>query len=330
MKDPISSFEDVRNFYIKYLETAFRIGPASIQNERRRLLEQVGTLCTEPFIEPLPRYVELGKRIDDLLDLAVASEVLSAFDELARQAFVLLAMSGLIPSSRDPKTGVRRGEYQLYTHQLEMLRKGISSGKPGIVTSGTGSGKTEAFLLPVLATICEEGCRWAASPKLGSWSPWWKNPDGTLHENWTDFRRANWGDPAGLVSFLRSNETDSRPKAVRALVLYPMNALVEDQMVRLRRALDASEALSTMASQLRGNRIYFGRYTSAAPVTGWLRHPRKYDHADPNVRKAERGKVENRVRKLWEELKLAEETARTVSAALTDQPLVSDGAAATP
>src|SRR5262249_55986282 len=153
---------------------------------------------------------------------------------------------------RDAKTGVPRGEYELYKHQLEMLRKGVSVGTPGIVTSGTGSGKTEAFLLPVLATICKEACHWAASPNLATWHPWWRKADGTTHENWADFRKANRGDPASIVTFPRSNEAETRPKAIRALILYPMNALVEDQMVRLRRALDSTEALSTMASAFQG------------------------------------------------------------------------------
>jgi ATP-dependent helicase YprA (DUF1998 family) len=34
----------------------------------------------------------------------------------------------------------------------------------------------------------------------------------------------------------------AREKALRAIILYPMNALVDDQMVRLRRTLDSDEA----------------------------------------------------------------------------------------
>ena len=237
MRNPIDTFESIRNFYITYLETAFRIGAPPIQRERRRLLEEIGALTSQPFIEPLPRYIESGKRIDDLLDPAIARDVLPGFDEQARRAFVEIAMAGLTPSKIDARTGVRRGNYELYTHQLAMLRKGVGIGTPGIVTSGTGSGKTEAFLLPVLATICQEACRWAASPDLAHWHPWWHNADGSACESWDEFRATNPRDAVDLVSFLRANEAENRPKAVRALILYPMNALVEDQMVRLRRAL---------------------------------------------------------------------------------------------
>jgi DEAD/DEAH box helicase domain-containing protein len=177
MKDPIATFEAIRNFYITYLETAFRIGAPMVQSERRRLLERVGTLSTQPFIEPLPRYADSGKRIDDLVDPEIARDVLVGFDQRARRIFVEIAMSGLMPSTRDPESGKRRGNFELYKHQLEMLRKGTGLGTPGVVTSGTGSGKTEAFLLPILAAICKEASSWPASPSLANWRPWWRDAD---------------------------------------------------------------------------------------------------------------------------------------------------------
>ena len=53
-----------------------------------------------------------------------------------------------------------------------------------------------------------------------------------------------------------------------------MNALVEDQMVRLRRTLDSDEARANMDRRLAGNRIFFGQYTGETPVTGYEHHPR--------------------------------------------------------
>ncbi|MCY3923286.1 MAG: hypothetical protein OXG27_12970, partial [Chloroflexi bacterium] len=52
-----------------------------------------------------------------------------------------------------------------------------------------------------------------------------------------------------------------------------MNALVEDQLVRMRKALDSREARDVMDRALHGNRIFFGRYTGATPVTGHHLHP---------------------------------------------------------
>ena len=52
-------------------------------------------------------------------------------------------------------------------------------------------------------------------------------------------------------------------------MLYPMNALVEDQMVRLRRALDSARGAGlVMPHRHRGDRFYFGRYTGRTPVPG--------------------------------------------------------------
>ena len=56
--------------------------------------------------------------------------------------------------------------------------------------------------------------------------------------------------------------------AVRAMVLYPLNALVEDQLRRLRQTLDSDPVSSWLDAQRGGNRITFGRYTGATPVSG--------------------------------------------------------------
>ena len=52
----------------------------------------------------------------------------------------------------------------------------------------------------------------------------------------------------------RSNE--KRRAAVRAIVLYPTNALVQDQVTRLRRAI-----ATVPPAALGGNRLYVGQYT---------------------------------------------------------------------
>jgi ATP-dependent helicase YprA (DUF1998 family) len=254
MQDPIQTFEEIRDFYITYLETAFRIGDHQIQKIRRDLLEEIGTLATEPLIEPLPTYTESGVKIESLLDEKVGSKWLKNFSEKERRAFVELSLGGLIAASDDDP---RKGKFSLYQHQLEMLRKGTANGTPGIVTSGTGSGKTESFLLPIFAAISKEASNWRPVDTAQKWIPWWRNVDSSL-----TFRR----DPPF--------ENSDRPKGIRALILYPMNALVEDQMVRLRRALDSTEAHAAMDRNFGGNRIYFGRYTGATKVTGWSKHPR--------------------------------------------------------
>ena len=63
---------------------------------------------------------------------------------------------------------------------------------------------------------------------------------------------------------------ETRQAAVRAIVLYPMNALVNDQLRRLRSTLDSSESLAWQKNNLNGNLIHFGRYTSQTELPG---HP---------------------------------------------------------
>jgi DEAD/DEAH box helicase domain-containing protein len=258
MNNPLETFESIRDFYITYLETAFRIGHPDIQSKRRELLEQAGTLCAELFLEPLPKYADAGLRIDDLKQEAQGKTWLPGFSSHEISTFVDLCLSGLIPADNDDSS---KGRYKLYKHQLEMLRKGVGQGTPGIVTSGTGSGKTESFLMPILAQISKEAIRWPKTPNNLAWQPWWRSGDKTV----PTFKRDS------------NCESDSRPKAIRALILYPMNALVEDQLVRIRQALDSDEAHKVMDRSFGGNRIYFGRYTSATKVTGWLNHPRLHD-----------------------------------------------------
>src|SRR5207244_3259620 len=148
MRDPIGAFERIRELYITYLETAFRIRDPEVSRERRALLTTPGTLCTEPLVEPLPRY-EASYAVDALVHEGGDDHRLPGFNKAERRAFVSLVLAGLLPSRRDASTGHARAEFDLYAHQAEMLRRGVQSGNPGIIASGTSSGKTEAFLLPI-------------------------------------------------------------------------------------------------------------------------------------------------------------------------------------
>ena len=266
MHDPIGGFERVRDLYLTYLETAFRIEDDGVSRERRVLLERprvVGkatdTLATPPLVEPVPRYAPArrpgsdgGLRLDHLAGDDGAA-LLPEFSRDERRAFVDLALAGLFESSSAPD-GSREADFPLYEHQADLLARGVRPGRPGVVTSGTGSGKTEAFLLPVFAQIAKEATTWPAPAPGYLQHRWWQEPNGfQLH---------------------REGEHPDRPAAVRALVLYPMNALVEDQLTRVRKALDSPEARAVMDDRFDGNRIFFGRYTSASPVTNYLDHPR--------------------------------------------------------
>jgi DEAD/DEAH box helicase domain-containing protein len=93
------------------------------------------------------------------------------------------------------KTGAFPSDQLLYTHQLESLLQSNTARdyRPGIiVTAGTGAGKTESFLLPILNELFS---------------------------------------------------TTRKGPGVRCIILYPMNALVNDQVDRLDRWLKGQKKL---------------------------------------------------------------------------------------
>jgi len=253
MIDPLGGLERIREFVVSYLDTAFRIDDPDVTAARRELLATTGNLVADAYIEPVPRYARASGSLEDLLeeDDTVLPRT-SRFDAATRTAFVELVLSGLFDGvAIEPKEkgGLRRRSvYRPYAHQMEMLEHGTRSGRPGIVTSGTGSGKTESFMLPILATLCAEATRWRRPGK------------GYPADDWYTKARTSFRPQ-------RRAEHPERPAAVRALILYPMNALVEDQMTRLRKTLDSTEAHEVMDTRLQGNRIFFGRYTSATPTS---------------------------------------------------------------
>jgi Lhr-like helicase len=269
MIDPIGGFERLREFFISYLDTAFRIRDDKLSATRRDLLRKSGTLAASPFLEPVPRYEGCGYPIEDLLEDKEGNP-LAEFDKPTRAAFIDLVLSGLFPGDDAESGPLRRSSrYHPYLHQMQMLGRGLHNGLPAIVTSGTGSGKTEAFMLPILASIIREAVKWPKAPESYLGNRWWREDPKTFRAH-------------------RASEPKGRPQAVRALILYPMNALVEDQMTRLRKTLDSDEAHDALDHHISGNRIFFGRYTRAAPVTGHLHHPRRGDNPEEKKRLTKR------------------------------------------
>ncbi len=243
MNNPIALFRNLRDIYRRYLDSPLAIRYDALRDERRALLDQDRRLWREPLIEPVPAYPSCGadfaatmhELLDGLWGHEVAGEV-----------------ADFLGPSLFPK------EWQPYSHQREAFQRALVERQDVVVTTGTGSGKTECFLVPVLAELVRESSQWPASDARSPAWDWWDDRHRVM--------RGRTQQRLGQRVAQRAHET--RPAAMRALLLYPLNALVEDQLVRLRRALDGVAARAWLNAHRHGNRIYFGRYTSRTPIPG--------------------------------------------------------------
>jgi ATP-dependent helicase YprA (DUF1998 family) len=284
VQDPIGAFHTIRDKYIQYVKTAFGTQFPALERERERLLRETSVFSQEPWIEPLPRYASAGAHGDKSV-ATLEPEDLPGFSADQRHEFGEFARCGLV------------GNYALYQHQVEMLSKSLA-GANCVVTAGTGSGKTESFLMPLLASVLRESAHWAAPhPTPAHWHDWWSN------EYWQ--RQCKPGAHFARSYRIPQRGHETRPAALRGLILYPMNALVEDQMTRLRRALDSPAARQWLATHRHGNRIYFGRYNSATPVPGHeIKKPQANGHSSPD---------RDRIQRLAQELTILDATATAVA-----------------
>ena len=169
-----------------------------------KLLDQEGILYQKPFIESSPAYVTCENGIQT--SFTIPEWMKDFFDRLSK------ANLGVYPSA--------------FNHQIESLEKAIS-GKELFVSTGTGSGKTECFMWPLLAKLAEEA----------------RNS----HNTWCQ-------------------------RGIRSIIMYPMNALVSDQLSRLRRLIGDPQnkfisIFRTVCSKS-VRRPQFGMYTGRTPYPG--------------------------------------------------------------
>jgi len=203
------TIDELKRSLREYVEATYHISEARLVAQRRALLETIGVIHQRPFLESTPRYV-LGMKFQEIAGLDPTT--------------VNLLKTLAIPDSSG-RSLVYDPPYQ---HQAGALEQALVNGKSLMITTGTGSGKTESFLLPILGKLAQE-----AASKKGSFA----HP------------------------------------AVRALVLYPMNALVNDQLGRLR-LLFGDKRVVDMFKAFGGRPARFARYTSRALYPG-VRDPKK-------------------------------------------------------
>lgn len=199
-----------------YLESTYHLRNPGLILQRRAAMQEPNTLVSEAFLEAPPRYAPSTLRFEEseLLRGPVA-DVLSAFAENNHGVF-------------NPP----------YTHQIEALEAFFGQDLDVVVTTGTGSGKTEVFTNAILGRSALEG----------SIPP---SEDGTI--------------PA-----------PSTVDGLRTLVLYPMNALVSDQLTRIRQLFNihSNESGSIARDVLQRFRPHadrpfrFAMYTSRTPYHG--------------------------------------------------------------
>ena len=204
------SIEQLHGALREYIEATYHISAKSLIHRRKALLDTAGVIHQIPYLESTPRY-KIGESFSEMDGLAPAT--LEAFNAVSQS-------QGDLPKLvYDPP----------YPHQSKAVRGVLIERRNLVVMTGTGSGKTESFLLPILGKLAREA----------SEEPY-----------------AFAGQPA-----------------MRALVLYPMNALVNDQLGRLR-GLFGDPRLISLFNSWAGRPPRFGRYTSRTPYAG-VRTPQR-------------------------------------------------------
>ena len=221
--NPLTLYSEIKNAYLRYFDTAFWLRDPQMLAERRGLLSEDRAIFREPIIEALMPYPGARSIREVCAECGLDGELA---DQLGRAIF-----------GAD-------GGFRLWAHQADALKTSLApSGarlRNPVATSVTGSGKTESFLLPIFARLFKEARSW---PRPADIDRWWASARGQ-DEPWRH---------------LRSSEPAQRDAAVRALILYPTNALVEDQIARLRRAVYTSRLDQTKPL------YFFGRYTGVTP-----------------------------------------------------------------
>jgi len=185
---------------IEYIESEYLGKNDELREACDKSLRQPGQVFQVPYVEVSQSY----KVVNDGL---LSSEIIP---DISKEVFNEMAQK---------KLGVYKSPYY---HQIEAL-EAFCSGKDIFVSTGTGSGKTECFMWPIVSKMVQEAVE---------------------RESWS-------------------------VEGVRAIMMYPMNALVSDQLGRLRKMMGNEIFHNIFRSKTHQKRIpRFGMYTGRTPYPG--------------------------------------------------------------
>lgn len=176
MFDPIKASREIKASYIDYITTTFDMADPDYAQALRQELQKEGMVAKGPYLDIGGSY-ETGAALSQLMEDGKASPLFRTLEPV-------------LEKDRELKL-----DRPLYSHQERALVL-ASAGENLVVTTGTGSGKTESFLLPILDYL------------------------------------------------LREEERGELGPGVRAIIIYPMNALANDQMKRMRALLKGHPAIT--------------------------------------------------------------------------------------
>ena len=119
-----------------YIEATYHVSHPSLVVQRQQILQTPGVIHQQPYLESTPRY----RSGSPFADLGLDAATLEVFSVVSK------AEGDLGQLIHDPP----------YQHQAASTRLSLVEGRSLVVMTGTGSGKTECFLLPILGKLAAE------------------------------------------------------------------------------------------------------------------------------------------------------------------------------
>lgn len=198
-------YDEIRNRLKNYIKSDYLANSETLLLYAEELLGEQQSdytrIAREPYIETSASYKKLHNGI-------IESEVVPVHIKEFMQKLI------------EDNLGVFKDPFE---HQVIALEQYLKE-KDLFISTGTGSGKTECFIWPILSKCIDEAVQ---------------------------------------------NKESFKQNAVRTLIIYPMNALVSDQLGRFRSIIGSKNFKEYFVNQSQASRIpHMGMYTGRTPYSG--------------------------------------------------------------